>query len=323
MAAEIPLAAGSTTAFITRWWVAARPFSFPASTMPVLFGALLAAVLTAGSPHWGRLLLSLAAMLLLQSGANILNDATDFRRGLDREPTPGSGAVVRRLLTPRQAIRGAALLFGMGTLLGFFLAWQTTWWLLAVGATGVTLGVLYTPGGAPALKYRGLGDVAVFCAFGLLGSLGSWMVQTGSAAWPPVIYALPLGLLVAAILHANNWRDAPTDYRGGILTPAIILGDRGSSIYFHILLILPFLLVPLFVTLPRWVAPHPSPLPATCLASLAAFPVARHLLVRARRRHSSMNPMDFIALDGATARLNLIFGLLLNAGLAFHLVLQP
>ena len=290
--------------------------------MPVLFGALLAAVLTAGSPHWGRLLLSLAAMLLLQSGANILNDATDFRCGLDREPTPGSGAVVRHLLTPRQALHGAALLFGMGTLLGLFLAWQTTWWLLAVGATGVFLGVFYSPGGRSGLKYHGLGDLAVLTAFGLLGSLGAWMVQTGSAAWLPVIFALPQALLVAAILHANNWRDAPTDHRGGILTPAIILGDRGSSIYFHALLILPFLLVPSFVVLPRWVAPHLSPLPAACLASLAAFPVARRLLVRTRQRHSATDRADFPALDGATARLNLIFGLLLNAGLAIHLLMR-
>ncbi|MBN1197108.1 MAG: prenyltransferase [Candidatus Aminicenantes bacterium] len=318
----MPLTDTPTTFFFTRWWIAARPFSFPASTMPVLFGALLAAVLNESPVFPGRLLLSLTAMLLLQSGANILNDATDFRRGLDRESTPGSGAVVRHLLTIRQACRGAALLFGMGTLLGVFLAWQTTWWLLAVGATGIFLGVFYSPGGRLGLKYRGLGDLAVLCAFGLLGSLGSWMVQVGSAAWPPVIYALPLGLLVAAILHANNWRDAPTDFNGGILTPAILLGDRGSFIYFHVLLILPFLLLPMFVVFPRWVAPQTSPLPPACLAAWAAFPLAWRLLARSRQRQFPTDRSDFIALDADTARLNLAFGILLNAGLVFHLLLQ-
>ncbi|MDY0295732.1 MAG: prenyltransferase [Acidobacteriota bacterium] len=290
--------------------------------MPVLFGALLAPTLTDALLNWKRLLLSLTAMVLLQAAFNILNDVSDFNRGLDREPKPVSGAVVRRLLTPRQALRGAAVLFALGILLGLYLARESTWWLLPVGVSGVVLGLFYTPGGAFALKYLGLGDLAVFTAFGLLGSLGAWMVQSGSAAWPPVIFAIPQSLLVAAILHANNWRDMQTDIQGSIRTPALFMGDRGSSIYLHLLVISPFILVPSFVFIPGWCFPRISALPSTCLLTLAALPAALRLLTHARRRHSAAGSEVFQALDGATARLNLIFGLLLNTGLFVHLLIR-
>jgi len=305
--------------FLIRWKIAVRPFALPASTMPVMFGGLLAAAIAGGPLHVPHFLLALSAMMLLHSGANILSDISDFNRGLDREPTPVSGAVVRGLLTPAAALRGAAFFFAAGILLGLWLAWRTSWLLLPVGATGVAIGFFYTRGRFLALKYHALGDAAVMTAFGLLGALGAWMVQTHAFSWIPLIFSLPMALLVVAILHANNWRDIPTDREGGIHTPAMLLGDRGSSIYFHCLVILPFLLVPAFVFPPAFAA---AAMPSFCLLSLAALPWAWHLLSRARQRHDAKNPMAFIALDGATARLNLIFGLLLNTGLIVYLLIR-
>lgn len=287
--------------------------------MPVMFGGLLAAAITGAPLHIPHFLFALTAMMLLHSGANILSDVSDFKRGLDREPTPVSGAVVRGLLTPRKASRGAAFFFGAGILLGLWIAWRTTWRLLPVGVIGVAIGFFYTRGRFLALKYHALGDAAVMTAFGLLGALGAWMVQACAFAWLPLIYSLPMALLVVAILHANNWRDIPTDRAGDIHTPALLLGDRGSSRYFHGLVILPFLLVPAFVFMPVTGTPA---MPRLCLLSLAAIPWALRLLSRARQRHSSADPMTFIALDGATARLNLIFGLLVNAGLIIHLLIR-
>ena len=308
-------------AFFVRWKVAIRPFALPASTMPVVFGSLLAPVLTGTALRWGLFLISLLAMAILHSAANILSDVTDFRLGLDTQPTPVSGAVVRGLLTSKQALGGSAVLFGVGILLGIFLAWRTTPYLLLVGGAGILIGFLYSRGGAFALKYRGLGDAAVFTAFGTLGSLGAWMVQTGRFAWPPVIYSLPLALLVVAILHANNWRDIPSDGAGGIRTVAMVLGDKGSSYYFHLLVMLPFILVVAFIGGPRWTGAAWTPLPFSCLLSLGALFFAIPLLRRARHRHISPDPMDFIALDAATARLNLVFGGLLNLALALELLL--
>jgi 1,4-dihydroxy-2-naphthoate octaprenyltransferase len=295
------------------WLVAARPWSFPASTMPVVLGTSLAVVIGGAGLDVLRFALALVAMVILHSAANMLSDVHDFRRGLDRDVTPVSGAVVRGWLTDRQVERGAALLFAVGIALGLVLARTTGWVLLWIGAVGVVVGVCYT-----LLKYHRFGDLAVFLNFGILGSLGAWAVQTRSFSWLPVVWTVPSASLVIAILHANNWRDASSDTRLGARTVASALGDRGSLAYYGLLLFGSMVLMLLFVLVPRLLAPALPALPWTTAMVLLALPQALALWGRARRRHAPRAPLDFVVLDGATAQYNLLFGLLSTAALWIH-----
>lgn len=249
-------------------------------------------------------------MMLLHAGANILSDINDFKRGLDKVPTPVSGALVRGLMTPREALAESLILLAAGTALGLVMAFVTTPWLLVVGAVGLAIGVFYTMPPLQ-LKYRALGDVAVFLNFGIFGSLGAWMVQTGRFSWLPILHAVPVALLVIGILHANNWRDTATDRAAGFRTVATLLGDRGSLIYYAGLLMVPFLWVTAAVLWSRQTA---RPLPFAVLAVWLAWPVALGCWQKAWRRHEPRRPLDFITLDGATAQLNIVFGLLYAAG---------
>ena len=67
--------------FFKKWWISARPFSFPASTMPVIFGTVLAVVY--GGYEFKPILFILAflGMVILHSAANILSDYFDFKKG--------------------------------------------------------------------------------------------------------------------------------------------------------------------------------------------------------------------------------------------------
>ena len=290
------------------WLVAARPWALPASAVPVVFGTALAAVFGGAGFAPLRFLWALATMALLHAAANMLNDVSDRRRDLDRGVTPTSGAVVRGLLTDRQVLKGAVALFALGTFSGLLLARLTGPALLLVGGAGVAVGASYA-----LFKARALGDLAVFLDFGLLGSLGAWIVQTGSFSWLPVVWAVPTALLVAAILHANNWRDAVSDRDQGLTTAAGLLGDRGSLAYYGFLLFAPFFVDVLLVTVPRVARVGIPPMPWTFLIVLTALPGALGLWGRAVRRAAPRRPMDFIALDGATAAYNLVFGLLSTA----------
>ena len=99
------------------WIIAARPFAYTASVLAVLLG--LALSYYAGHPiRWGLLALTLAGVVLFHTATNLINDCFDFRRGLDTEVTPVSGAVVRGLLTPMQAFTGAAVLLLVGVGIG-------------------------------------------------------------------------------------------------------------------------------------------------------------------------------------------------------------
>ena len=300
-----------------RWLVAARPWSLPASTMPVLFGTALAVVVRDVPFHAVRFLAALAAMVLLHSGANMLSDVFDFRRGLDTQVTPVSGAIVRGWLNPAAVARGAAVLFLLGGAIGAALAWQVgppLWW---IGGIGIFVGAGYA-----LWKALALGDLAVFLNFGLLGAAGAWTVQTGTFSWYPVVAAVPMALLVVGILHANNWRDVTGDRTAGVRTAAGLLGDGGSLHYYGFLIFAPFGFLAALILAPRGLALETPPLPLTAALGLLSFPKAATLWYRAVYRRRPRQPLDFIVLDGGTAELNLLFGMLTTAGVVLAVFLE-
>jgi len=298
-----------------KWLMAARPWSWPASTMPVLFGTSLAVVVGRAPFLPLRFLLAMAAMVILHSAANMLSDVFDFKRGLDREVTPLSGAVIRGWLSTRQTSRGSIILFAAGSALGVWLAVLSSPLLLAVGAAGLLVGAGYS-----ILKCYALGDLAVFLNFGILGALGAWIVQTGHVSWIPVVWTVPMAMLVAAILHANNWRDASSDRARGVRSFASVVGDRGSLLYYGFLIFGPFAIVLALILLPRATAGPLPGLPWTFLLVFVALPRALALFGRGRRRHAPRHPMDFAVLDGVTAQYNLLFGLLSTAAVWLDLL---
>jgi 1,4-dihydroxy-2-naphthoate octaprenyltransferase len=276
--------------------------------MPVIFGTSLAVVIGGTSLSAVRFVLALAGMMILHTAANMLSDVFDYRRGLDRDITPVSGAIVRGWLTARQVAAGSAVLFLLGSAIGLYLVFIIGPVLLIIGAVGVAVGVFYT-----GLKYHALGDLAVFLNFGILGSLGAWVVQTRSFSWLPVIWTVPMAMLVSAILHANNWRDSVTDRERRVTTVASLLGDRGSLYYYGFLIFGPFFIDLALIYIPRVISVSSEAMPAAFFLVLIALPKALSLWGRARRRHAPRRPMDFIILDGATANYNLVFGLLSTA----------
>ena len=182
---------------------------------------------------------------------------------------------------------------------------------LLLRPAGVAIGVFYSWGPFE-LKFFALGDLAVFTNFGVLGALGAWTVQTGSVSWVPAVWAVPIGLLVAGILHANNWRDIQSDTAGGIRTIASLLGDRGSLYYYAFLLFFPYLFVVGWAafSLITDLAPR---MPLASLLVFVSLPLAIKFFRRGLGRKSAESPLDFLALDGATGQLNLAFGLLYTA----------
>jgi len=302
---------------VKKWIMAARPWALPASTMPVIFGTSLAVVIGRAALSPLRFLLAFLAMVILHSAANMLSDVFDFRRGLDRDVTPVSGAIVRGWLSAGAVAAGSAGLFAVGVGIGLVLLMMVGRVLLVVGAVGVVIGASYT-----ALKYHAFGDLAVFLDFGILGSLGAWVVQTGAFSWIPVIWTVPMAMLVIAILHANNWRDTISDSKRRVRTFASILGDRGSLIYYGFLLFGSIAIIFGLMIVPRLLFPSLIAMPLTFVLILLALPRTLDLWGRARRRRAPRRPMDFIILDGATANYNLVFGLLCTAALWLQFILD-
>jgi len=308
--------------FFKKWWMSARPWSFPASTMPVVFGTVLAYVY--GGYELKPLLFIMAffGIVILHSGANILSDIFDYQKGLDKIPSPVSGGIVRGYITIQEAWIGSVSMLFIGTAIGIYLAWLTGPWLLVIGFAGLFVGTFYTTDTPVSMKYHGLGDLAVFLNFGILGSLGAYYVQSASLSWIPVIWAIPMSMLVIAILHANNWRDIQSDKAGKIFTVAALLGDKSSLRYYGLLIYGPFILVLLLILVPFLLFPELTAMPFTFLITIGALPLAIKLWKKALNRRDPSRPLDFIALDGATAQLNLLFGSLCTLALILQAVIR-
>lgn len=289
------------------WLLAGRPWSYTASGTSVVLGLGVACYL--GHPlRPGLFALTLLGIVCFHTGANLLNDCYDYQSGLDRQVLPMSGAVVRGWLTPRQAFRGALAVLAVGIGCGLFLTWAAGWVVLLLGVLGTLLAFGYTRRGF-CLKYVGLGDLTIFLAFGVLPVFGSYWVQARAFDWRPFLWSLPLVSNTVAILHANNWHDLNTDTAGGTRTVASMLGERGSAVYYHVLTLGPFVLVCVYALL--GLAPGvPTLGPWAALVALLAVPKA----VGLARINRESNPEAFAMLDGKTAQLQLLFGVLLSAG---------
>ena len=296
--------------FLKKWFAAVRPFSFPASVMPLLFGTALAGI--KGGEEIDPLVFAIAliAMLFLHSATNLLNDYFDYKKKIDLVETPVSGGIMKGLISSHESLMGAIVLYITGILLGAYLVSVTGMILLYIGLAGVAVGIFYTQEKIISLKYNALGDFAVFLNFGVLGTLGAWVIQTGTFSWVPVVWASPICILVIAILHANNWRDIEGDRNGNIKTVAMLLGDKGSLIYYTALLISPFAIILFLMSAPLFIDLGELGMPLSFGIVFLALPAALNLIRKTESRFIPERVMEFVALDGSTAQFNTIFGLL-------------
>ena len=291
--------------FIKKFIVVARFWSFTASSSSVVFGSICALVFKGIDFNIFYFVLAFIGMVSLHSGANILNDIHDYNKGIDREVYPASGGVVRGLVSIKEAYIWTIILFAIGISIGIFLGLATSKWIFVIGIFGILMGVLYSFG--LGLRFYAFGDLFVFLSFGILGSIGGWLVQTGQFSWIPLLFDIPASLLIIAILHSNNWRDIERDAKVGAKSVASILGDSLSEKYYMLLIFIPFLLVLVYIFVPRFASLGIQPLPLTSLLVLLALPKGISLIKKALLRNDPEKQNDFVALDGSTAGFHFIF----------------
>jgi 1,4-dihydroxy-2-naphthoate octaprenyltransferase len=254
---------GARPGAVTVWIQAIRAPSLSAAAIPVLLGVAVAA--RAGFFSLGRMILALAGAMAIQAGTNLINDYYDFRSGADSEQSLGPSMVIQRgLLSADQVWRGGIVAFGIGALIGLVLVYQCGWPILAIGIPSIAAGYFYTASPV-SLAYMALGELTVFIFMGPAIVVGSYFVMamhfSSSAIWA----SIPLGFLVAGILHANNIRDIESDTRHRKRTLATMLGRAGANyelivldaaaylttIFAIIEHAIPWIALAVFITIPR------------------------------------------------------------------------
>jgi 1,4-dihydroxy-2-naphthoate octaprenyltransferase len=290
---------------VKAWLQGARPRTLPAAVVPVLVGTACAVGERPGGLVWWRAGAALVVAVAIQVATNFANDYSDGKRGTD---DPGRRVGPVRLvgwgIKPAGAVKRAALLsFAVAGAAGLALAIDVGWELLVVGAASFAAGWLYTGGPKP-YGYLGLGELFVFAFFGVVATTGSSYVQLEEVQGLALAASVPVGLLATALLVTNNLRDIPGDTLSGKRTLAVRLGDSRTRILYVVLLVLPFVLVPLVCGLTG----RPAGALALVAVVLAQKPVGRVL--------QGAKGAELIPVLSETGRVQLVFGALLALGLA-------
>eukprot|EP00944_MAST-04C_sp_MAST-4C-sp1_P014170 g14170.t1 len=214
---------------VRAWLVALRPWSFPASLVPVvLAGAILYRNGTVETLYTGAFSLCFLIVLSLHAAANLTNTYYDYKHGVDQKSTADDRALVDNTVTPETVFRSAMCCFASGLGSGLGLTYYANYNTIYVVAIGAMLGFFYTADPL-SLKGLGLGDVIIFLCFGPLLMSGVSMACCGHLGDKDVIYySIPIGLLTVDILHINNERDVDEDRKAGLRTTAMLLGTQLS-----------------------------------------------------------------------------------------------
>lgn len=227
---------------LKRYFFATRPPFLLASVVPCLIGlATASAEGMAIEPFLA--LLTIIGAVLFHAAANVLNDYYDSLNGTDDNNsgrvypfTGGSRFIQNGVLSRAQTARFGCYLLLAGIVTGLVLLEHSGTGLFWLGLAGTLIAWAYS---APplSLNSRGLGELCIATAFGLLIIVGADYVQREGFALFPLLVAIPYGLLVSSLLYINQFPDRVADARAGKHHLVVRLGARRAR-WGYLLLVL-------------------------------------------------------------------------------------
>lgn len=292
---------------IRKWFLTSRPWSFTAAVIPIFVGTALACTQVSFKPF--LFLLTALAGILLQAAVNYLNTYGDFISRVDTSEsvTESCGQIVRGELSPESVRRAGFIALCLGALAGAIPVWFGGIPVLCCGVIGILGAAFYTT--FFPYKYKGFGPPFVFVLMGPLMVLPAWYVQGGEGWLLPLLVSLPIGCFVVGIMHGNDIRDIAHDHAAHIVTPAIQLGLHKAIVLYKILYISAYVI--LFALVGTGL------LPWTALLPILLLPLVYKTLWGLNAQSSRER---IITLEGISAKLHLLFGLLLNIGILLSLI---
>ena len=284
------------------WILTTRPWSFPASAMPVL--ATFAYMTWVCNLYdmqidWVSGILAVVGIIFFHASGNMLSDVRDYKKGVDKglDYMP----LVNGSFKPQEYVRFSLILFAIGLCIGFYIMSRCGWPLLFSAVYGAFFTLTYAT-----FKYFALGDLVILLSYAIIPIMGTTYATISEYYAPALVLALPIGLITVGILHVNNTRDIESDRAAGIRTLAMLIGRNASLKLYAFEVLFPFLLIVATVCC-GW-------LPWYSLIVLLAAPKAwqnARIVMSAKKKGAEV----LAPIDAATAQLQLIFSLLLAVSL--------
>ena len=214
---------------ISRWLVATRASVFIMTVFSCLVGALLAF----RDGYWNGPLLAacLLGLILAHATNNLLNDLTDYLKGVDKDNyfrnRYGTHPLENGLLSMKKYVVYIVITGLMAACVGIWIVWQTDirtlYWMLAGGF----FVLFYTwP-----LKYIGLGEISVIIVWGPLMVGGTYFVLSGGQ-WSQsmLVYALLWALGPTSVIMGKHTDKLNQDREKKIRTIPVLIGERAARL---------------------------------------------------------------------------------------------
>jgi 1,4-dihydroxy-2-naphthoate octaprenyltransferase len=209
---------------ISKWLIATRS----AVTTVTIYSSIIAGLLA-----WRDGKFSLIPWLVITIGLfiahgtnNLLNDFTDFSRGVDKDnyfrTQYGVHPLVQGFWTKAQQLRWFTLSGVIAFISGIYALWYTNLNPTVIGlfAFGSLVLLFYTwP-----MKYWALGELAIFLIWGPIMIAGVYLVLSGEWNWMVALAGIPFGLSVASINVAKHTDKLDDDKKKGVGTFPVRVG---------------------------------------------------------------------------------------------------
>lgn len=287
---------------LKNWVIAARPWSFPASTMPVLLTVsflFYSRENIATDINWWYAVAVVLGVIAVHAAGNLISDYYDFKHNVDRKESFGSSRMlVEGVFEPKTILHYGQVLLLIAAVIGVVLTVLTgldLLWIILLGGLGT---YFYYK-----LKAIALGDLLIFIIYGPLIGLGTAFVLTQTMMWEILLLNVPVAMLVVNILHANNTRDIKHDAMANIRTQAMVLGIKGSKIQYAVLGLGAYLVLILFNAF--------GFVSALSLITLISAPMVVKN-VRLMMKVDGTNPEIIKDLDGMSAQVVMAFSVLFS-----------
>ena len=247
---EVPIK--FSTKMIKGLAITRMPFT-SASILPILVvGAYCYG--TSAPISWALFGLTILGILIAHLSMNVFNDYFDGKDGTDeanseyfQQVSGGSRAIELGLISLKGTLNLAITLMLIAIGIGSFILYKAHsispdnfQAIIIIAVSGLFLGYFYTARPLRLVARRGLGELAIFLAFGPLLTLGAGyaMFQTDLCAISGIsnlnhflnliLLGIPLGLLTTNILLINEFPDMKSDAKTGKNHLVVTFGKKAS-----------------------------------------------------------------------------------------------
>lgn len=239
---------------VSKWLIATRS----AVTLVTVYSCVIAGILAArdGKFDWLTFIIVTLGLFIAHGTNNILNDYTDYTRGVDRNnyfrTEYGVHPLVQKFWDTKTSIRWFLISGFLATLAGVYALFHTgfnptTIWLFVFG-TIVLLAYTYP------FKYWGIGEFMIFLIWGPILISGVYFVLTNVWDWNVVIAGIPFGLSVASINIAKHIDKHDPDKEKGVGTFPVRVGEANARRVNQVAIVLIYL-VTLYLVLDGYFTP--------------------------------------------------------------------